>query len=221
MTKQISPFSEFCPCYRRVRRRIEQQLCCHSRCRRTSSEHPRRARACGPVSCVSSIPSAARQSPSPDLHRMKPLMPSLSLPSPIGESFSSKSAVVFYPHLLCNPPRSCHFQHSPGEYFVVVALSKALVLNPRSCPGGGCLRTFRTTAAGDRVEWVHDTPVEDLPGALCAFQGRLLAGVGNKLRLYDMGKKKLLKKGENRVSMPSTHFFFGHGQAQSYRNRTQ
>ena len=33
-----------------------------------------------------------------------------------------------------------------------------------------------------------------------AFQGRLIAGVGKALRLYDIGKKKLLRKAENRVS---------------------
>ena len=33
-----------------------------------------------------------------------------------------------------------------------------------------------------------------------AFQGRLVAGVGKALRLYDMGKKKLLRKVENKVS---------------------
>ena len=35
-----------------------------------------------------------------------------------------------------------------------------------------------------------------MPKALAAFAGRLLAGVGNRVRLYDMGKKKLLRKCE-------------------------
>ena len=35
-----------------------------------------------------------------------------------------------------------------------------------------------------------------MPKALAGFGGRLLAGVGNRLRLYDMGKKKLLRKCE-------------------------
>ena len=34
---------------------------------------------------------------------------------------------------------------------------------------------------------------------LMAFQGRLMAGVGKALRIYDMGKKKLLRKVENQV----------------------
>ncbi|VDK31675.1 unnamed protein product [Taenia asiatica] len=89
------------------------------------------------------------------------------------------------------------FNNRPGDYYVIVALSKELVLNPRSC-SGGFLRTYRTTPTGDFLEFVHDTSVEDYPAALCAYQGRLLAGIGHRLRLYDMGKKKLLKKGENR-----------------------
>ena len=35
--------------------------------------------------------------------------------------------------------------------------------------------------------------------AIMAFQGKLIAGVGKALRLYDMGKKKLLRKVENKV----------------------
>lgn len=41
--------------------------------------------------------------------------------------------------------------------------------------------------------------MDDVPLALLAFQGRLAAGVGKALRLYDIGKKKLLRKVENKV----------------------
>lgn len=43
------------------------------------------------------------------------------------------------------------------------------------------------------------TEVSDPPLALCSFQGMLLAGVGKVLRLYELGKRKLLRKSENRV----------------------
>ena len=42
----------------------------------------------------------------------------------------------------------------------------------------------------------HKTPVDGCPGAVCAFKGRLLAGVGSALRVYEFGKKKLLRKAE-------------------------
>ena len=50
------------------------------------------------------------------------------------------------------------------------------------------------------------TPIDGLPSALCQFQGRLLAGIDNKLRIYDLGKKKLLRKCENRVGPPMKNF---------------
>lgn len=45
------------------------------------------------------------------------------------------------------------------------------------------------------------TEVDDVPTALIAFQGKLIAGVGDKLRLYDVGKKKLLRKQELKVRL--------------------
>lgn len=38
--------------------------------------------------------------------------------------------------------------------------------------------------------------------AIAPFQGRVLVGVGKLLRIYDMGKKKLLRKCENKVRVP-------------------
>lgn len=49
------------------------------------------------------------------------------------------------------------------------------------------------------MELIHKTPTDEVPQALCPFQGKLLVGVGKMLRLYDMGKKKLLRKCENKV----------------------
>jgi len=40
--------------------------------------------------------------------------------------------------------------------------------------------------------------VDDVPYALCPFQGRLLVGTGKVLRVYELGKKKLLRKCENK-----------------------
>ena len=40
--------------------------------------------------------------------------------------------------------------------------------------------------------------VDGIPGALVGFKGRLLAGIETTVRLYDMGKKKLLRKCEHR-----------------------
>jgi len=40
------------------------------------------------------------------------------------------------------------------------------------------------------------TPMRMQIGALCAFKSRLLAGCGPVLRMYELGKKKLLRKCE-------------------------
>jgi len=41
--------------------------------------------------------------------------------------------------------------------------------------------------------------LDNVPTALAPFQGRLLVGVGKLLRIYDIGKKKMLRKCENKV----------------------
>lgn len=50
-----------------------------------------------------------------------------------------------------------------------------------------------------QLELVHKTAVDEVPSAIAPFQGRILVGVGRMLRLYDMGRKKLLRKCENKV----------------------
>ena len=49
------------------------------------------------------------------------------------------------------------------------------------------------------LEFVHKTILEEVPHSMTAFHGKVLIGVGRLLRLYDLGKKKLLRKSENKV----------------------
>jgi hypothetical protein len=58
----------------------------------------------------------------------------------------------------------------------------------------------RVNADCTHLDLVHKTPVDEVPTAIASFQGRILVGVGRMLRLYDMGRKKLLRKCENKVS---------------------
>jgi splicing factor 3B subunit 3 len=51
---------------------------------------------------------------------------------------------------------------------------------------------------GDRLQLLHKTALEDVPLALCEFHGKLLVGVGRSIRLFELGKKKLLRKCENK-----------------------
>jgi splicing factor 3B subunit 3 len=52
-----------------------------------------------------------------------------------------------------------------------------------------------------RFYFLTKTEVDGVPYALCPFQGRLIVGIGNILRVYEIGKKKLLRKCESK-SLP-------------------
>lgn len=85
----------------------------------------------------------------------------------------------------------------PNQSFLLVGVAKNLILNPRSC-SSGFIYTYQVFNSGQSLELMHKTPIEDVPGSICSFQGRILVGVGNLLRIYDLGKKKLLRKCENK-----------------------
>jgi len=91
---------------------------------------------------------------------------------------------------------ACTFAVAGVEYLVVGTV-KDMSLYPRSS-AGGYLYTYKVINGGRTLELVHKTPVDDIPYALCPFQGRLLVGSGKNLRIYDLGKKKLLRKCENK-----------------------
>jgi splicing factor 3B subunit 3 len=84
-----------------------------------------------------------------------------------------------------------------NQSFLVVGIAKDLKLNPKSC-ACGYLYTYQLLDGGQRLELLHKTQVEDIPTCICSFQGRVLVSVGNLLRIYDLGKKKLLRKCENK-----------------------
>ena len=114
----------------------------------------------------------------------------------------------------------------PIEPFVVVGTVQNLVLHPKrwtACfihvyrvtrltgAASASASASSTSAMGPtvantdgqlRLDLVHKTEVESIPLAMVGFQGRLLVGLGRCLRLYDLGKRKLLKKCENK-SLPS------------------
>lgn len=85
-----------------------------------------------------------------------------------------------------------------GELYLVVGTASDTFLAPRSC-SSGFLRAYRFIEDGAGLELVHKTETDDVPLAVMAFQGRLVAGVGKALRIYEIGKKKLLRKAENKV----------------------
>ena len=89
------------------------------------------------------------------------------------------------------------FSQTGDVAYLLVGVAKDLYLNPKSVSGGS-IHTFQIHEEGRKLQLIHVTPVEDVPYAICGFQGKVVISVGKLLRLYEMGKKKLLKKCENR-----------------------
>jgi splicing factor 3B subunit 3 len=85
-----------------------------------------------------------------------------------------------------------------GELHLVVGTASDTLLAPRSCTSG-FLRTYKFLEDGAGLELQHKTETDDVPLAVMGFQGRLVAGVGKALRIYEIGKKKLLRKAENKT----------------------
>jgi splicing factor 3B subunit 3 len=70
-------------------------------------------------------------------------------------------------------------------------------LHPRKA--NNCfIKVYEFIEDGKRLKLLHKTVVEDLVLGIDESEGRLFIGVGPVLRVYEIGKKTLLKKNENR-----------------------
>ncbi|GAO45938.1 hypothetical protein SAICODRAFT_6225 [Saitoella complicata NRRL Y-17804] len=87
------------------------------------------------------------------------------------------------------------FKNQSEEPYLIVGAGKDLQLAPRSLTCG-YIHVYRFKNDGRELELVHKTKTDEVPMALISFQGRLLAGVGKTLRIYDIGKLQLLRKCE-------------------------
>ncbi|KAF5686283.1 pre-mRNA-splicing factor rse-1 [Fusarium circinatum] len=85
------------------------------------------------------------------------------------------------------------FTGQGGQNFLLVGTGKDLILNPRQF-SEGYIHVYRFQQNGRALEFIHKTKVEEPPMALVAFQGRLAAGIGKSLRIYDLGLKQFLQK---------------------------
>ena len=65
------------------------------------------------------------------------------------------------------------FASRGDEQFLLVGTVKDLVLNPRSS-SGGFIHVYQLTDAGEKLDFLHKTPVEDVPGAIASFQVGML-----------------------------------------------
>ncbi len=90
------------------------------------------------------------------------------------------------------------FASQDNETFLVVGTGKDMVVSPRSS-NGGFIHVYRFLEDGKELEFIHKTRIEEPPLALLAFQGRLVAGIGKDIRIYDLGMKQLLRKSQAQV----------------------
>ncbi|CBI33172.3 unnamed protein product, partial [Vitis vinifera] len=99
----------------------------------------------------------------------------------------------------------CTVNFHDKEYGTLLAVgtAKSLQFWPKRSFDAGYIHIYRFLEDGKSLELLHKTQVEGVPLALCQFQGRLLAGIGSVLRLYDLGKRRLLRKCENKL-FPNT-----------------
>ncbi|XP_050153659.1 spliceosome-associated protein 130 A-like [Malus sylvestris] len=109
----------------------------------------------------------------------------------------------------------CTVNFHDKEYGTLLAVgtAKGLQFWPKKSVTAGYIHIYRFIDDGKSLELLHKTQVDGVPLALCQFQGRLLAGIGPVLRLYDLGKKRLLRKCENKL-FPNTIVSI-----QTYRDR--
>ncbi|KAJ8903598.1 hypothetical protein NDN08_004702 [Rhodosorus marinus] len=104
------------------------------------------------------------------------------------------------------------FNDRPGELFLCVSVARHLLIDSTSPPdrrikpekpATGELRLYVLNHEPRKLNLVHVTSIEKPCVALETFHGRILAGIGDSLRLYELGKKRLLKKTEYKGAVPT------------------
>ena len=106
----------------------------------------------------------------------------------------------------------CTFLSRPSMRFVVVGTAKEIDPVTKKASGGCFIELYSFNEETGALSLFEKTPVEGIPTAVCPFQGKLLVGIGNTLRLYDLGKRKLIRKCENSEFASSIHSIHTSGQ---------
>lgn len=83
-----------------------------------------------------------------------------------------------------------------------LAIASSTGFEPRV---GTCVESFIHVYSLPECTLIHSTPLQGLiPTAMTEFGGKLLIGLSDVLRLYDLGKKRLLRKAESKLPSPVT-----------------
>lgn len=92
---------------------------------------------------------------------------------------------------------------SRGEgAFLVVGAAQDLTFQPYNYTAASIL-VYKLSPDGSELEFYHETEVPEPPLALLAFKGKMIAGVGSNLCLYDCGRRSLLRKAQASQCVPT------------------
>ncbi|KAL5371643.1 hypothetical protein DPSP01_014113 [Paraphaeosphaeria sporulosa] len=80
-----------------------------------------------------------------------------------------------------------------NDMYLCVGTAKDLRFTPYHYTSAS-IQLFKVSPDGRQLEFVHETEVSQPPLALLAFKGKLVAGIGSDLALYDCGMRSLLRK---------------------------
>eukprot|EP00922_Rhytidocystis_sp_ex-Travisia-forbesii_P054171 GHVS01080361.1.p1 GENE.GHVS01080361.1~~GHVS01080361.1.p1 ORF type:complete len:1235 (-),score=154.80 GHVS01080361.1:223-3927(-) len=90
---------------------------------------------------------------------------------------------------------SCCACELEGLPCLVVGTTFSMSLTPHRVVPGASIRVYTYDNAFN-LTLLHTTPIDDYPFCFAGFHGRLLAGIGSKVRIFSLGKQRLLRKCE-------------------------
>jgi splicing factor 3B subunit 3 len=123
----------------------------------------------------------------------------ISIVNPVGEAPGVLQTIDLEGNEAAVSATVASFTSQDGESFLIIGTGKDIVPSPRQF-SGGYIYVYRFHEDGRQLEFIHKTKVEEPPIALLPFQGRLVAGIGKSLRIYELGLKQLLRKAHNEVA---------------------
>jgi len=87
-----------------------------------------------------------------------------------------------------------YFESHPNEFFLAVGTVTDLQFYPLYHCSHASIQMYKVLQGGRELEFLHETTVSEAPMALLGFKGKLVAGIGKDLVLYDCGMRSLLRK---------------------------
>lgn len=88
-----------------------------------------------------------------------------------------------------------NFKEFEGDTFLIVSIVENHDLLSNSC-SSSYVNIYGFDKENKKFEFINSTKLDAICHSMFSFKGRVLLGVGNYIRLYDLGKKQLLKKCE-------------------------